>query len=225
MTDEELIEFGYKLIAKDRTSIEIFNALRIKAENEEQLSRVHKQVVKPEAVKKKRSPELVRTLLAANKLKLKFEYSVRSLVRLASAVLVVGGVTLLLASEEMNGNIPFAWTTIIQGALLMVLYVSVKYQKTYDFLLIALVGYVAIYGIELIIFGLPSDLYAAVYQDGVRIRGSRVGSGLSLLFGYLFPFIYTSLKIVFGALVFTSFWNHKKFNELPNDIKLELQDF
>jgi hypothetical protein len=225
MTDEELIEFGHTLIAKDRTSIEIYNALRNKAEDEEQLSRVHKLVVKPEAKKKERSPELVRTLLAANKVKLKFEYSVRSLIRLAAGVIILGGATLFFANSELNGNSPFGWFTLFQGLFLMALYVVVKYQEKYDFLLIALIGYGATFGIELLLFGTPNDLYAAIYEGRYEVRGSRVNSGLALLFGHLFPLIYLFMKALFGALAFTSFWNHKKYDELPNDIKLELEDF
>lgn len=225
MTDKELIDFGYKLISKGRTSIEIYNALRIKAKDEEQLSRVHKQVVKPEAVAKKRSPELVRTLLSANKLKLKFEYSIKTLIRLALAILILGGLTFFLSSEEMNGNTPFGIATLIQGLLVMVLYVSVKQQKTYDFLLIAMVVYGSIYLIEIIFFGLPNDLYAAVYSGEFRVRGSRVGSGIGLLFGYLFPFLYTIVKLTLGGMIFIAFWNYRNYDALPNDIKQELQDF
>ena len=225
MTDEELIEFGNKLIAKDRTSIEIFNALKHKAEDEAQLNRVHKKVVKPEAKKKERSQELVRTLLAANKIKLRFEYSMRSLYRLAGGVIILSLIVLFLSNEEVNGNAPFGWVTLIQGVALVVLYALVRNRKAYDFLMIALIGYFAIFGIELIMFGVPNDLFAAFYQDGVYIRGSRVSSGLALLMGYLFPFLYLSLKMMFGALAFTSFWNHKKYDALPNDVKMELEDF
>jgi hypothetical protein len=225
MTDEELIEFGNKLIAKDRTSIEIFNALKNKAEDDEQLNRVHKKVVKPEAKKKQRSQELVRTLLATNKIKLRFEYSMRSLTRLAVGVIILGLIVLFLSNEEVNGNAPFGWATMIQGVVLIALYTLVKSRKAYDFLMIALTGYFAIFGFELLVFGMPNDLFAAFYQDGVYIRGSRVSSGLALLMGYLFPFLYLSLKVMFGALAFTSFWNHKKYDALPNDIKIELEDF
>ncbi|MDG1333356.1 MAG: hypothetical protein P8P74_13555 [Crocinitomicaceae bacterium] len=225
MTDEELIEFGNKLIAKERTSIEIFNALRHKAENKEQLDRVHKLVVKPEAEKKKRSPEMVRTLLAANKTKLRFEYSIRSLYRLGVGVVILGLLTLYYADEELNGNAPFAWSTLLQGGGLLVLFSIVKNNDAYDFLMIAIVAFAAIFGIELLVFGTPNDLFAALYQGDAYIKGSRVNSGLTLLFGYLFPFLYLSLKVTFGALVFMAFWNHKKYDEQPEDIKTDLKDF
>ena len=144
------MQFGNGLIAKDRTSIEIFNALKHKAESKEQLDRVHKLVVKPEAEKKKRSPELVRTLLAANKVKLRFDYSIRGLYRLAAAVIILAVVTLFFSSEEVNGNASFGWITLLQGLALAVLYMFVKKNEAYDFLLIALVGYSAIFGIELL---------------------------------------------------------------------------
>lgn len=227
MTDEELIEFGNKLIAKERTSIEIFNALRNKAEDNEQLNRVHPKVVKPEAEKKKRSPELVRTLLKANRIKLKSEYSIRSLTRLAFIVLIIGGIVLFLSSKEVNNNAIFGWFTLTQGLFLLVLYSLVKFKEMTDLLLVAMIGYFALWGIELLIDGIPNDLLEAYNHVNLRthnFRQSANGGGARFI-GYIFPYLYLGVKLLLGGFTIVSYFNHKNYDALPNDIKLELEDF
>lgn len=227
MTDKELIEFGNKLIKKGRTSIEIFNALAYKSSSKEQLNRVHKQVIKPEAIKKKRSPELVKKLLQANRIKLKSDYSIESLIRLAFLVLGVGGIVLFLSNEEVNGNAFYGWTTLVQGICLLVFYYMVKYRRKMDFLLIALTTYLLIWVIELLVGGIPNDLLEA--YNGVQVRTTHIRQvqkvGGARVIGYLFPYLYIGVKFVLCWFVVTSYFNYRKYDSLPNDIKLELEEF
>lgn len=227
MTDKELIEFGNKLIAKERTSIEIYNALLNRASDKEQLNRVLPKVVKPEAKKKKRSPEQVNVLLKAHRLKLRSDYSIQSLVRLSFVVLCVGGVVLFLSNEKVNGNAFFGWTTIIQGLSLLVLYSLVKYRGKSDLLLIGMVSYFLIWSIEILIDGIPNDLLE-VYNN-VRVRAPHIRQqtnvGGARFIGFIFPYLYLGVKAMLGWFVTISYLNYKKFDALPNEVKIELEDF
>lgn len=227
MTDEELIEFGNKLIAKDRTSIEIYNALLNKANGKEQLKRVLPKVVKPDAKKKKRSPEQVKILLKANRLKLRSDYSIQSLIRLSTVVLAVGGIVLFLSKEEVNGNAFFGWTTIAQGVCLLVLSYFIKFKGKTDLLLIAMASYVLIWSCEIILDGIPNDLleaYNHVDLQAPHIRHKMNAVGARFI-GYIFPYLYLVIKVLLGWFIVISYLNHRKYDALPNDIKIELEDF
>ncbi|PHR21425.1 MAG: hypothetical protein COA38_18775 [Fluviicola sp.] len=227
MTDQELIEFGNKLIDKERTSIEIFNALSYKATDKEQLNRVHPKVVKPEAKKKMRSPELVNTLLKANNIKLKSEYSIRSLIRLAMVVLAIGGIVLFLSKEEVNQNAIFGWFTLAQGLTLLVLYSFVKFKGKTDLLLVSMICYFGFWLLEILVDGIPNDLLEVYNHVQLRTHNLRQVKSVAgaRLIGYVFPFIYVGVKILIGLFTITSFVNHRKYDALPNDVKLELEDF
>jgi acyl-CoA hydrolase len=227
MTDEELIAFGNKLIKKGRTSIEIYNALVLKSNGKDQLNRVHKQVVKPDAVKKKRSPELVRSLLAANRIKLKSDYSIKSLIRLSLLVIAVGVLVLFLSKKDVNNNAFFGWMTLFQGTVLLVLYWFVKYKKKVDFLIIAMMGYFLIWSIELIVGGFPNDLLEVYNRSEVRTHHLRQLKNVAAARGiaYLFPFMYIGAKFILGYFTVIAYFNHKKYDALSYDIKEELKDF
>ena len=227
MTDRELIKFGHNLIAKNRTSIEIYNALSYKASSTEQLNRVLEKVVKPDAKKKKRSPERVRVLLSANRIKLKSDYSISSLIRLATMTLAVGGLVLFLSNEEVNQNELFGWMTLIQGGALFALYYFVKYHYKTDLLLIAMIAYFSIWCLELLLDGIPNDLlevYNHVEVRGINTGMNRRGGGARAI-GFMFPYLYVGVKMLLGGFTVISFLNHKKYDELPEDVKIELEDF
>ena len=229
MTDQELIAFGNGLIDKERTSTEIYNALLRKASSKEQLNRVLAKVVKPEAKKKKRSPELVTVLLKANRIKLRSDYAIASLIRFTMVVLAAGGIVLFLSKEEVNNNALFGWFTLAQGFILLLLYYFVKHQEKTELLLVGLIVYCSIWLLELLIDGIPNDLLDVYNQPGVNVRTSNinqeVNSGGARAIGFMFPYIYVGTKLLFAWFAANAYFNHKKYNALPENIKLELEDF
>lgn len=228
MTRKELIEFGQKLNSKGRTPTEIYNALSIKVSSKQELSEILEHVFENEKPTTKKSPERVKVLLKANKLKLNFEYSMKSLFRISGLVLVIGFITYGLSREEVNQNEIFGWMTILQGIVMTLLFALVKYKGLLNLLLPAVVTYFAIWLVELLLWGIPNDLLEAYNHVRMSVPPSfklKTNTGAARFIGYIFPFLYVGMKLLLGWFIFTSFRNYQKFEALTQDLKEDLKDF
>lgn len=228
MTTKELIAFGEKLKAKGRSPSEIQLALKSKVSNEKQLNKVLKQVFIENKQTVKRSPERIKTLLKANKLKLNFEYALKGLYAISIVVFVVGGVTYGLSSEEVNQNEVFGWFTLIQGFSITLVFVWVKHFGRHSLLLPALIVYLFIWLVELVFYGFPNDLLEAYnhhyvnYPPSFKIRSNTaVARGL----GFIFPILYVGMKLSIGWLLFLSYRSYAKYKALSQADKDELNHF
>lgn len=230
MNRKELIELGKKLLAKGRTPTEIYRSLEANASSKEDVNAALDEVFSANKKKKQRNPERVKTLLQANRVKLNNEYSLKALYRIAFTILIIGVIVYALSSERVNQNEIFGWITLVQGLSILVLYHLVKKRELYDLLLLALVLYWLIYFVEIAVWGIPNDLLKAYYVEDsfpyepVRSK-HQIRIGAAQLIGFLFPFFYIVMKVFVGCFIFVVFRNHKKYNDLPEDIKNELNYF
>jgi hypothetical protein len=228
MTKIELIEFGRKLIDKGRTPKEIYDSISIKASSKKMLNEVIKEIYRKKGKIKKRSPEQVKVLLKANKIKLDFEFDLKGLIRVALCVLTLGGIVYGLSSRRVNQNEIFGWITILQGLITLTLYYFVKFKNNLNLLLVTVILYFSIWGIELFIWEVPNDLLNAYNVNNINIPPSlkiNINTGAARLIGFMFPFLYLFFKLFFGLIMVNSFWRYKKYNNLPNEIKEELKTF
>ncbi|MFT6983603.1 MAG: hypothetical protein ACJAUD_002382 [Crocinitomicaceae bacterium] len=230
MNRDELLEFGIKLVDKGRSPREVHDALNNKTNNSDLIDEVMNKVYTEKTPSKKHSPERIKDLLKANRIKLKFGYSQKGLLRLPMALLIIGGIVMILSSERVNQNGIHAWITISQGAILFGMYAFVHYKKTYQMLLPALLVYSSLLLIELVAFGIPNDLYKAYYVENIQIRsnGGYRGHGkvgIAHIFGNLFPFIYLGVKLFFVLLPLSIYMRFKNYDALTEDVKTDLEDF
>ena len=228
MTKQELIEFGQKLIVKGRTPSEIHNAISVKAANKKQLNDVLEQVFINEKPTTKRNSERTKTLLDANKLKLNFEYSIKGLFKISFAVLVIGAVTYGLSKEEVNQNAIFGWMTLSQGIVIAILFVLIKRKRMMNLLLPAVIIYFSFWLIEFLIWGIPNDLLDAYNNIKLNTPPNfrlKSNSGGARMIGFMFPFLYISLKLLLGWFIFVAYRNQYRYDALSQDIKDDLKDF
>jgi hypothetical protein len=228
VTKKQLIQFGQKLVAKGRTPIEIRNAIALKATSNKELNEVLEQVFIDEKPQKSRSSERVKILLKANRVKLNFEYSMRSLIRIAAAILVLGGITYGLSSEEVNKNGMYGWMTLAQGVVTLLLFSLVKIKSLMNLLLVAVILYFALWLVELAIWGIPNDLLKIYDRYPLKIPSNsyklRERAGGARVLGVLFPYLYLGVKLLFGGFIFTSYRNYRRFESLSQDVKDDLLD-
>lgn len=213
---------------KGRTPTEIYNALSINAATKKDFDIALDKVFSKNSNKIKRNPERVKVLLKANKIKINNTYSLKGLYRIALTVLVLGGIVYGLSSKKVNQNEVYGWITLLQGGILMVLFYFVRKKKQYNLLFVALLTYASIWGIELIVWGIPNDLLKAYYRHKIHVPPTyklQSRTGGARLFGFIFPYIYLAMKAFLGWFVFVAYINHKKYNELPMEIKEELKRF
>src|SRR5690606_36820958 len=161
---KELIALGHKMVDKGRTPTEIYNALTINSATKEDIDIALDKVFSKNSNKIKRSTERVKVLLKANKIKLNNTYSLKGLYRIALTVLVLGGIVYGLSSKMVNQNEVYGWITLLQGGVLIVLYYFVRKKKQYNLLFVGLLAYTSIWGIELIVWGIPNHLLNAYYR-------------------------------------------------------------
>lgn len=221
---EELIQMGINLVEKERSATAIYQSLKANAASTEDLNAALEIVFEEPktSLKKKYTPE-VQAMLKANRIKMNFDYTVKSMLIIPLAVCLIGVITLILANERTNGNAPFAYWTLAEGFGLLVLFSIVRFKKQYDMLLIAALGFSAAYILQLLLLGIPNDLFAVSGVNGQASLKSK--AFVVLVIGYLFPFIYLGLKIIVCLMVFTFYRRFRQFDNLSDQMKLDLIEF
>jgi hypothetical protein len=230
MNRNELLKFGIKLVDKGRSPREVHDALKIKTNDLDLVDEIMKEVYIEKTPLKKHTANRIKELLKANRIKLKFEYSQKGLLRVPMILLIIGGVIMILSSERVNQNGIHAWITISQGAILFGTYAFVHYKKAYQMLLPALLVYSAVLLIEFVAFGIPNDLYKAYYVENVQIRsnGGYRGKGqvgIARTFGNLFPLLYLIVKLFFVLIPLSIYMRFRNYDALTEDVKTDLEDF
>jgi hypothetical protein len=227
MTQQELIAFGKELISKGRTPREIHQTLANKASSKQELKDVLEEVFVDAKPTKKRSTERITTLLAANKLKLNFEYSQRGLIRIAISIIGVGIITYGLSREEVNQNEPFGWVTLAQGTVIATFYGLVRYSGFMQCLLIAVIAYFTMWSLEILILGVPNDLLEVYNHQKIHTPSHKISTNAAgaRIIGAAFPYIYLGVKLFLGWFIFDAYRSHKRYDALSEDIKQELKEF
>lgn len=222
---KKLIEFGHQLVDKGRTPREIYAAMERKASNKEELNEALEFVFKESNEVKMRSPEKITELLKANKLKLNFHYSLKGLPRIAAIILIIGAITFSLSKEEVNQNGVFGLFTLTQGVVVSTMVYFVKSKSQLNLLLPIVLSYFIIFSLELLFAGIPNDLLEVYNHQGVKhqVRISHsIGIGIARFIGLIFPYIYLSIKIILGIMLYTNYNNYVKFTALSAEMKVEL---
>lgn len=219
MNREELREYGQNLLDKGRRPGDVRIAFKsrdadpeLKEEVLTELFHVDQQSI--EAVPKKK--RVGADVLAANKLKLKYSYSMRTLYRIPLLLLAVGIVVLVVSSEEVNMNNVFGINTCVQALVLGVLFVMAKTGKQNDFLSYGVASVGILFLIELILWGIPNDLFMALNEYEVHYTRR---SAIVRLIGFIFPYVYLATKVGIIALAIQPALNWKKYNSLSTDMK------
>ncbi|MCH2224632.1 MAG: hypothetical protein MK066_07665, partial [Crocinitomicaceae bacterium] len=138
MTEEELLEYGKALLVKGRRPGDVRIAFKsrdadvqLKEKVLTELFHVDDKSIESVPIQKRVGSEV----LAANSLKLKADYSIRTLYRLPILLLSMGALIMLLSSESVNENGIFGINTCIQAIVLGVLFFIAKAGNKYDFLI------------------------------------------------------------------------------------------
>lgn len=230
MTQQELIAYRKELISLGRTPEEIYTALARNASSKRELHKALDHVFVADEPMVKKSSERIASLLAANKLKLNAEYSQKNLLRLTIALFVLGTITYGLSSEDLNGNAPFGWMTLLQGTVIAVLYALVRWKGLMQLLLVAVIAYFTIWAIEILVWGLANGLFQYYYEGKCYgLPNNRNGNyqKLSFLYGTIgttFPYIYVTAKLTLGWYIFAAYRSFQQFDALSEDLKAELKE-
>jgi hypothetical protein len=230
MTQHELIAYRKELISLGRTPEEIYAALARNATSKSDLHKALDHVFAADKPIVKRSSERVTSLLAANTLKLNVEYSLKNLFKLTLALLILGVTTYGLSSEDLNGNAPFGWMTLLQGVLLAVLYALVRYKGFMNLLLIAAIAYFTIWAIEILVWGLPKGLFQLYFEGNsyglpkYRLDAYEKMAALYGPVGTTLPYIYVAVKLTLGWFIFNAYRCYQQFDALSEDLKAELKE-
>lgn len=147
--------------------------------------------------------------------------------RISMIILMLGLITYALSSEQANQNEPFGWMTLLQGAVVGGLFLLAKYRNQNNLLILILLCYLAIWIVELILWGCPNNLLKGYYEGTYRSFSATQhnwGPGASGIIGLAFPYVYLGIKLAVGYAIVIAYFNYYKFNRLPHDVKLELKN-
>lgn len=144
-------------------------------------------------------------------------------------LLIASASVLALSNEEVNQNGIHGWVTLLQGVVLFGIYAFVHFKKANQLLLTALIGYSSTLLIELVLFGMPNDLYKAYYEKNVSLPShagyrSKIKGGGALMIGYLFPIMYLIVKLFFILIPLNIYLRFKKYDALTEYVKTDLED-
>lgn len=224
---ENYILFGIKLVHKGRTPSDIQKVFKAKIKDEELRKSVMQEIFRRTAEKPKNTSLSIAELNNYNSIRLNAKYAKESIVRVPKLILILGIITWILSSEKLNQNAVFAYSTLIQGAALFVLFYLMKKNNDIKMLTYALGFYFLIFAIELLFFGFPNDFFEAYNHVELNYRithkiGPGVGYGIGRTLGFLAPFVYLSIKILFGLLIFRTYLFVQKYIKVPFDIQNQL---
>lgn len=166
-------------------------------------------------------------VLKAHQTFLDFQYSKSGLIRISMLILMLGIITYALSSEQANQNEIFGWMTLAQGTVVAGLFVLVKYKNQNSLLLLILLSYLGLWIVELVIWGYPNNLLKGYYEGTYRSFSATKhnwGPGASGIIGLAFPYVYLGVKLAVGYAILTAYIQYFKFNRLPQEIKLKLQN-
>lgn len=228
-TRKELYDFGIELIQKGRRPYDIRSAINAQSATPKDKESVLEELFRIDTAPKKQSRQRIATteILRENKKKINFEWSQHSLLRIPMMIIVLGIVVWVLGRPRVNDNAVFGIITFFTGIAIYIVLWLVKKYKMYQLLLIAFCLFFLFFSVELIVLGFPNDFLNG--YNGTRMElGSRrltvtTGGALARILAALMPFIYLALKLTFGVLLYMPYYHFRKYDELPTDIKNQIE--
>lgn len=223
---KELIFLGKKLQQRGVAKSQIEKIIRSKANSKEVFQEVVFELFNVSKENKARvvSKEDMPKLLSAQRVKKAYELRLRNSIVAPILILLLGFIVLGFADEELNWNAPFGYFTLVQGAILLGVFMFIRQEKLNNLLLIAGALFSLIWIVEIITIGFPNDLYEALYNPSYRYRqmGSGVRSGIARTFGYIFPILYVATKVIFSIVLFLPYLAFKKYDALDVQLKKDI---